>query len=189
MGFLKNIFKTYSDIYSDKVKVDFRPMEYIEIKMNKPLIIKLNEKYVFLCKLSTAEELIKFNDSKNLILDNLERLNNIKTDSMTLKYSKVLHFKLLIRLLYEISKNNYKGRFAKWKYRRFFDKYLLNNIPILIEIFKNVLNYETQLKKKQEFIRNLDIFNNVYSDMTIGGISLKELIKVDPETGEKYFVQ
>lgn len=182
------ILKILNDRYSNMVKIDFKPLEYIEVKEDKPLIIKLNEKYMFKCNLSNISNFIKFCGSKDIILDNIDRLNKMNDNSKVIGYSKILHFKLLINLLYEISKNTYKTRFGKFMYKRFLDKYLFDNLNVLFDIMEKLINHQTMLKKKQEFIRNIDIFNNVYSDLTIGGLPLKDLIKVDPITGEKSFI-
>ena len=185
---LINILKSNLDQYSNMVKTDIRPLEYIEIKKDKPLIIKLNKKYMFKCGINSISEFIAFNDSKNIIFKKLDELNSMENNKYT-QITKIIYYRMLIDLLYEISKSNYKGRIRKYYYKKFMVKYLLDNYEAMLEILKNVLNFNSMLKKKQQYIQSIDIYNNVYSDLSIGGLSLRELIRVDPKTGEKYFVR
>lgn len=169
------------------IKVDFKPLEYIEVKHGKPLIIKLNDKWMMRTELQIADNFLKFNTSKNIILDNLDRLNNIKNDSKTMSLAKILCYKQLIRLLYEISKNNYKGFFKRRKYYKFLMKFFMADVEMLINAFQKILDYNTELKKKLQNLRSTELFRKGVLDTTVGGQSLQDLIIVDPVTGEKRF--
>lgn len=184
---MNNLIRQFFSPYINMVKTDFRPLEYIEVEEDKPLIVDLKNGFIFKTRLQIADNFIKFNTSKNLILQNLERLNELKDDSLMIDVSKIECFKTLIRLLYEISKQEYKGFFKKWKYYKYLNKYLLENIDILLDIFDKVLTYNSELKKKLENLLNFDIFKNNTSDLTASGASLQDLIRTDPITGERYF--
>ena len=184
---MANLIKELLSPYYGIQKVNFRPLTYIEVEQDKLLIIKLNDKYIFKTKLQIADNFIKFNTSKNLILENLNRLNELNDNNTSIDIAKIVCFKTLIRLLYEISKQEYKGFFKKRKYHKFLNKYLFENTEILIDIFSKVLAYNSELKKKLENLLNFDIFKNNASEMTAGGIPLRDLIEINPETGEKSF--
>lgn len=181
---VKDIIKLLISPYSDKVKVDFRPLEYIEVIRKKPLIKKLSDKYYFKCELKSINDFLLFNSSKTMIFKNINLFNEAVQDNEVYR-SKITLFKMLIKLLYEISKKEYNGFIAKYKYYKFLNKYLFNNIEILYEIVDNVLCYNTRLKKKALEIQNFDIFQNV-SLTTVGGQLLSDLVKIDQETGKKY---
>ena len=174
-----------NNLFKDKVNVDFKPMTYLEIEQDKPLLIKLDDSNVFETRLMIAGDFIKFNTSKNIILDRLEKLNESKSDSFVISASKVECFRLIVDLLYEISKP--KGYFKKRRYYRYLHKKLMNDISFLMDIFDKVLRYNTELKKKAENLLSFDIFSENGSEETAGGQLLADLIKTDPKTGEKYF--
>jgi len=182
-----NLIQNILSPYFNAVKVDFKPLEYIEVKQDKPLIIKLTDKYFFKCCLQSPDDFINFNASKNIVLNQLEKLNDLKSNDIQVSRAKVLSFRLIIRLLFEISKKEYKGFFAKRKYYKFLNKYLFDNIEILIKIFDTVLRYNVTLKKKLQNLLNFQIFGEDASETTVGGVPLKDLIVTDPVTGKKHF--
>jgi len=174
--------------YFNTVKVDFKPLEYIEVETGKPLLIKLNDKYIFKTNLQKAMNLIKFNTSKNIILSTITLLNDSDDFKAEMGQLQMNNYQLLIRLLFEISKENHKGYFAKKKYYKFLNKFLLDDIELLLNIFKKVLIYNSDLKKKALKVQNMDIFKGTVLDTTTGGQSLSALIKTDQKTGEKSFI-
>ncbi|KKK95415.1 hypothetical protein LCGC14_2673030 [marine sediment metagenome] len=182
-----NLIRQLLSPYLNMQKVDFRPLEYIEVEQGKPLIIKLNDKFIFKAELQIAENFIKFNTSKNIMFDNLDKLNKINDDSLEVNIAKVSCYNVLIKLLYEISKNNYDGFFKRRKYYKFLSKLFLKDIVLMINVFTKVLAYNSDLKKKLEDLRNIKIFSSDASELTAGGQPLQDLIEVDPSTGEKRF--
>jgi hypothetical protein len=183
MNIISNIFSPYFGMQ----KIDFRPLTYIEVEQGKELIVRLDDKYAFKTKLQIADNFIKFNTSKDIILKQLDRLNELKSDDRKVYEAKIQCYKVLIRLLYEISKDNYKGFFAKRKYYKYLNKLFLNDIKLMTNVFQSVLDYNTDLKKKLKKLQNTKIFKSSVSDMTTGGQSLQDLIEIDPNTGEKRF--
>ncbi len=173
--------------YATMQKVDFKPLQYIEVEQGKPLIIKLNEKFIFRTELQIAKNFIKFNTSKNILIDQLDKLNKIDDSSFIVSSAKVICFKTLIRLLFEISKQQYPGFFKRRKYFKFLNKLFLTDIEFMINVLQKVLDYNSDLKKKLENLQNTEIFKNASSDMTAGGVPLQDLIEIDPDTGEKHF--
>ena len=131
---LINLIQNILSPYSNMIKTDFRPLEYIEVKQDKPLIVKLNERWIFKCSLQNINNFIKFNTSKNLILNQLNKLNEMNSNDLSVSSAKVISFKLIIRLLYEISKQEYKGFFKKRKYFKFLNKYFFDNLDILTDL-------------------------------------------------------
>lgn len=183
---ISDILKLLASPYSDKIKVDFRPLEYIEVQRDKPLIIKLNEKYLFRCELKSINDFLLFNDSKTMILKNLELLNS-QGNSDVINRSKVTLFKMLIKILYEISKREYKGFIQKYKYYKFLNKFFFDDLETMYKVTDAVLRYNSRLKKKALEIQNFDIFQNV-SLTTAGGQQLSDLLRTDPKTGKKYLI-
>lgn len=168
------------------IKADFRPLEYIEVEQNKPLVIKLNDRFIFKTHLQRADLFINFNTNKNIILEELDKLNEMDGNDLTVQVAKIACFQKLIHLLYGISFEFY-GYFKRKKYYKFLNKYLIENTDILMDVLKKVLLFNSDLKKKLQEVQNIDIFKGSVSDMTAGGQSLKDLIVVDPNTGEKHF--
>ncbi len=179
------ILKILAQPYSDKVKRDFRPLEYIEVKQDKPLIIKLNDKYSFECKLSSVNHMVLFDANMKTITNNIDMLNKMD-NSIEVNVSKINCFKLIIDILYEISKNKYEGYFAKRKYLKFLYTYLMDNVNILLDIIQKLYDYNTMLKKKLEKIQNIDILQNASLETGFDAY-LKTLIRVDAQ-GNKYFI-
>ena len=180
---ITEFIKTILSPYSDKVKTDFKPLEYIEVMRSKPLIIKLSEKYMFKCELQSINDFLLFNESKTIIFKNLETLND-KGEHLVISQSKIVLFKMLIKVLFEISKREYNGVIAKYRYFKFLNKYLFDNIEVLYDITDKVLRYNSRLKKKALNLLNFQIFQSE-SLMTAGGQQLSDLLKTDPVTGEK----
>lgn len=177
-------------IYDEMIKTTERPLEYIEITENKPLIVKLNDKWYFKSHLHKANHFIKFTTMKNLVFNNLEKINETETDDKNIKFvcnMKIFYFKLLINLLYDISKDEYP-KYKQKAYKKFLDVFLLDDIEKLFEIVKIVIDYNTKLKKKQKFLTNINIFeNSACEGPTYGGVSLNDLIRTD-EQGNPYFL-
>ncbi len=139
---------------------------------------------MFRCELQSIDDFLLFNESKTIIFKNLETLND-KGEHKIISESKITLFKMLIKVLYEISKREYRGFIAKYKYFKFLNKFLFDNIEILYEITDKVLRYNSRLKKKALNLLNFQIFQTE-SLMTAGGQQLSDLLRTDPKTGEKY---
>jgi len=188
--FFFQYLKQRQDIYSDKIQRDFQPLEYIEIKQKKKLIIKLNDDWAFSCNLDNFYDFIKFNAVKTQAIGSIEKLNDLD-DSANVTGLKIANYRLLITMLYEISKNHFIHKYPKTtnkvreKYRAFLEEYLIDQNN-MVQVFTKVLRYNTELKKKLQVLMNFQIFNSDAS-MTIGGRQLSDYIKIDPQTGEKSF--
>lgn len=166
-------------------KVEFQPLTYIEVEQNKPLNIKLDDKHIFKCNLQIAKNFVLFNSNKNVILNRLEKLNELDSTEYAVNFAKVECFKVLISMLYDISKP--KGYYAKRKWYKYLSKLFLDDIELMMSVFEKVLSYNSTLKKKALSLQSFEIFQNNASDMTVGGVPLKDLIIVDHITGEKSF--
>jgi len=183
---IKENIKSYFRVYSAIPVVSYKPLEYLEVKQDKPFIKPLTNGWIFICKLQTIGDFISFNESKNMILSEIERLNNVEKIDLLTRTAKIINYKLLIELLYQLSKKQY-GFFKRIRYRKYLHKYLFNNFNIFLDIFKELLRFNTGLKKKQESIQKHAIFPKNVS-LTFGGQHLEDLIRINPETGEKYFI-
>lgn len=166
-------------------KVVAKPLTYIEVEQNEPLNIKLDDKHMYTCKLQIAQNFIIFNSNKNIIMERLDRLNELKSTDNKVIIAKVLCYKMLNQLLFQISKP--KGIINTIKWYRYLHKLFINDIDLMISVFKKVLEYNSDLKKKALNLQSFEIFQNNASDMTAGGVPLKDLIIVDPITGAKSF--
>jgi hypothetical protein len=141
---------------------------------------------MFTTRLQKASNFITFNDNKNMILNQLNKLNELQTNDLMVQRAKIECYKSLIILLYEISAPD--GYFKCRKWYKYLYKKFINDVPLMIGVFKKVLEYNSGLKKKALNLLSFEIFKGNVSEMTTGGQLLSDLIRVNPETGEKYFI-
>jgi hypothetical protein len=167
-------------------KTKFKPLTYIECIQDKPLNIKLDEEHFFETNLQIASNFINFNTNKNIVMGRLEELNKLKETNDAIDAMKVECYSALIDLLYDISKPEKEDE--QKIYFKYLHKLFMSNLGLMTDVFTKVLEYNSRLKKKLENLRTLEVFPKSVSDTTAGGVSLSELIREDPKTGEKYFV-
>ena len=181
-------------MFNQATKVDFKPLTYIEVENNTPLNIKLDDTHFFKCHLQVANDYISFNSNKNIIIEQFTKLNELDSNEDIVQAAKVENLKALIYLLYKISIPEQEEKEKEKKYIKrcglwleYLNKLFMKDIVLLYSVFDKVLEYNSSLKKKAQNLLDFEIFTNNASEMTAGGVPLKDLIVVDPITGEKSF--
>lgn len=165
-------------------KVDMRPMEYIEVLSGKPICIDIGGGWLFTSRLMSAFVLIAFEREFKRYLSEIKKLSDAPI-TLTNDLLKVHYFKQLAMLLYNMSAKN-----VAWVKRRAYKKYvmkkMIDDVPMMYEIFDAILRYNAEVKKKAQNLLEWDPWG--FQDMqTIGGRPLSDFIQT-AQNGEKCFM-
>jgi hypothetical protein len=135
----------------------FVPLTYLEAVTEKPLIIKLTDKWHFVSYPQKAINFAQMVNHKDYILQLIgSALEITETDENSLKQKSarlINGINKLIELLFEISKQEYPDK--EKEYREFLFEYGLDNTDIMTDILKKVLEINTRLEKKNRVIDKL----------------------------------
>lgn len=112
---------------------EFRPLTYIEIKQDKPFIVRMTKKWSYVCRLQKTKNLIKLFHGKNVI-----------TEYMNKKKDYITGFLSLYKLLYDISEKP-RGLIKRIRYKSFLYKYFYNNSEVFLNLYNDMLDYQTRL--------------------------------------------
>jgi hypothetical protein len=138
----------------------FIPLTYIEAVQDKPVIVKLDDKFNFVCYPMKPLTFAMFSDAKDGLLiklgsileretkDDLERMEKT-TDTLKIIMS-------MIELLYTVSADQYKKGRQREKYRRALFKYGTKNTDGVIELYKTLMEHNTRLEKKNHLPDELE---------------------------------
>jgi hypothetical protein len=159
------------------VKIDFKPLEYIEVLQGKPLTLEPDGLFAFTVNLQSIENFLKFNATYKTLLTYIDSLKGSKD-----KQGMALKIQLFSKLIDLVADMAGCTRRQRKKMRR----YYLANIDAFLDTFKIILEYNAKVKKKLEALQSFDIWG---SDAfpTLGGISLSSFVR-HTEKGEMYFV-
>lgn len=126
------------------------PLTFLECVAEKPLVFKLNDKWIFITYPQKAINFAMIIDAKDSVFGQLETIEKTRPrkEDKRLEKTKVtlgLTYQL-IEILFEISKQEYKDK--ETEYKKFLFGFLLEDINILFEIWKILLDYNTRIGKK-----------------------------------------
>ena len=127
-------------------KVNFRPLEYIEVLQGKPINIEIEKGLILCFNLSVVKDFIYFNENYKLLFKQIEYLNNNPALPNVGKI-KIAYFIKLIELLFNLIKKDY-GYFKGRNILKRLKFVLLNDIEKLINVYDTLLKYNSELKKK-----------------------------------------
>jgi hypothetical protein len=127
----------------------FIPLTYLEAKLDKPLVIKLNDEFNFVCFPQSALTFATVIDAKDNVLKNILYWAE-KPDSEKDKRENLLKaIRILVEILFELSCKEYIDDEKKLlEYRKVLFEYGLNHIDELIEIWGRLLEHNTRIEKK-----------------------------------------
>lgn len=165
------------------LKVDYRPLEYIEVQQGKPLNVLIEPGLVLTFHLQTIKDFIYFNENYKILFNLIERVNDMAIPNKD--QVKIAYFIKLIELLFDMVKSQY-GFFARRRLLKRMKLILLNDITRLIDIYDNILRYNSEVKKKLSRLQSFDIWGGNAS-WTIGGRPLSAFTRTN-EKGEKYLI-
>jgi len=129
---------------------NFIPLTYMEVLQNRPLIIKLSDDWNFVSWLQKAVNFAMIIDRKDYFLLNIE--HSLKQEGKTDKDRENKDIKLLtainllISMLYEISKAEYKDK--EKEYWHFLQQHFLDNTDVLFDVWAKVLEFNSRIGKK-----------------------------------------
>lgn len=130
----------------------FLPLTYLEAKAEKPLVIKLDKKWLFVCKPQSPFVFASLVDIELGVFAELEkwiRKKPRKEETKLQKSKKIFELSFyLIELLWQVSHDYYKSKRKKKKYKEFLFALGKSDIGQIIEITQTLLNYNSRIKKK-----------------------------------------
>ena len=164
------------------VKVDLKPLEFVEVLEGKPLTLDIKGIKVQF-NLWSVKDFLKFNKEYKTIFHYIDVANTLQGDIVD--KLKVKYFISLIDLIYKHTKNQFKY-FDRKKYKKNLKFIFMNDIALLINTYDSILKYNSDIKKKLQALANFDIFQSSAS-LTIGGECLSNYIQTDT-TGKKFIL-
>ena len=165
-------------------KVDFRPLEYIEVLEKKPLNIKIG-RYIIKFDLETIKNFLYFNTNTKQILKNIDDLNKLNVNTLKTNTLKIINFRALIHIIYNLTKQQFNF-LSRIKYKFYIFRYLMGDTTILLEVVTKIFEYNTSLKKKLENLRNFNIWQTNAFQIN-GEDSYLNYIRMT-ESGQKYLI-
>jgi hypothetical protein len=160
-------------------------MNYLNVLYKVPYVKKL-ENWTIKIDLQVTKNFIRFESKRAYCFGMLEKINQmnagVKTDRL-----KIGYFIELIKLIYNLSKNEY-GFFKRRKYKKYLMDTFLDNVSLLIDIYREILDHNSyvSIKKKLQEMRNYDIWA-VHVSQTIGDDYYSKCIR-RTEDGRKYLI-
>jgi len=126
------------------------PLTYIEVLVDKPLVVKLTDDWNFVTFPQKAVNFAVFIDVKDRALVEFEYWKSKKPkreDGKLEKTQGVMNANYaLIECLFEISKQEYIDK--EKEYREFIYSFFMTNLDCLYDVWQNILDYNTRLEKK-----------------------------------------
>ena len=160
-------------------------MNYLQVLYKTPYVKKL-DKWTIKIDLQTVKNFIQFESKRAYIFKSIDKLNQLEPTKKTDRI-KVAYFVQLIKLIYEMSKKEY-GLLNRGAYKKFLMNTFLDNINLLIDVYKEILDHNSfvEVKKKLQEMQVYDIWA-VSASMTIGDDYYMRCIRTT-ENGRKYLV-
>lgn len=152
-----------SGVFKGSFVSDFKPLTHIEIEQEKPLIIKMSDKWYFVANLNTTEYLIRFFESKESIMKLINENNDLTSG-----------FILLRELLWDICEKP-RGLIKRFQFKKFFYSYFLNNVETFFLVFNTLMEYETRLFFLLKSLLNFEMVQTMDYFVMAGGVSSQEL--------------